>query len=383
MVAHMTAKELEFITKLKSKKMGTPQIHKRLAAQRARRGEELPDITAIRRFLAGTTHKRGAKETRGRKRTYSPANVRTMNKVRKDLYMKGKKKVEVHWQDVITKARVPQAHPSTAAKAFKREGLDVRARHPREKPSKDEKAEEERMVVAGGCRYRPETFFTEEVDGFFDNKRWDVPTYTKAKDFLKQKKVRFHLRTRAEGLHKDFTKPNSKKHKQNPGASLNVCAGIIGNRVRVWHYLPQRWSGEAAADLYRGPIIKALKRYRGQKAHYKILEDNDATGYKSNKGKAAKQELKIRPLKFPRYSPDLNPLDFALWSEVERRMGKHKVSGNESVSKFKARLRRTAMNIPATVIKKMTASIKKRAKAGEIDYPEFIFHNFGYAGRLP
>ena len=51
-------------------------------------------------------------------------------------------------------------------------------------------------------------------------------------------------------------------------------------------------------------------------------QDNDPAGYKSKKALDAKDSLGITALDFPRYSPDLNPMDFFLWEEVERRMTK-------------------------------------------------------------
>lgn len=49
----------------------------------------------------------------------------------------------------------------------------------------------------------------------------------------------------------------------------------------MWHYLPDRWSGAAASDLYRKVVVKALRRWRPGKAKYVLVEDNDPTGYKS------------------------------------------------------------------------------------------------------
>jgi hypothetical protein len=152
--------------------------------------------------------------------------------------------------------------------------------------------------------------------------------------------------------------------------------------VRVWHYLPDRWSGDAAEALYRGPIIKALRRNFSTKRRFTILEDNDPTGrpadvaqplrkrtlallerlgYKSNKAIGTKAELKIDPMPFPRYSPELNPCDFALWNEVARRMDATPAPKNESIDAYKARLRRAAMGIPKSVVVKMLLSIRKRA----------------------
>ena len=70
-----------------------------------------------------------------------------------------------------------------------------------------------------------------------DNKQFDIPTYPKAKKYHKMRKVRFHLRTRSEGVRPGFTKPSAKNHKLNPGAVANVCAGIFDNKAphNVWH----------------------------------------------------------------------------------------------------------------------------------------------------
>lgn len=59
------------------------------------------------------------------------------------------------------------------------------------------------------------------------------------------------------------------------------------------------------------------------------VKDNDPTGYKSRKATEVKDELGIRAMDFPRYSPDLNPMDFFLWEEVERRMAKNAPAGQD------------------------------------------------------
>ena len=131
-----------------------------------------------------------------------------------------------------------------------------------------------------------------------DNKKFAIPTSSRAKRYVKMVKVRGHLRTRAEGIKKHFTKPKSTKHKVNPGAHVNVCAVIINCRVAVWQYLPSRWCGEVARDLYSDPLIKALREHRGIKAVYKTIEDNDPTGYKCNIAKKAKKRSRHRARRF-------------------------------------------------------------------------------------
>ena len=143
-----------------------------------------------------------------------------------------------------------------------------------------------------------------------------------------------------------------------------MAAVIINNRVKVWHYLPRRWCGAAASDLYKDVVYPAMRRCRGAKATYRIVEDNDPTGYKSGAAMETKKSLGIQAVPFPKYSPDLNPLDYFLWAEVSRRVAAHKAPRAEGAEAFKARLRRTAMAIPASVIKAAVA--KMRPKAAEV-----------------
>ena len=49
---------------------------------------------------------------------------------------------------------------------------------------------------------------------------------------------------------------------------------------------------------------------------YLIAEDNDPSGFKSGKGMAAKKAVGIKCIEWPKYSPDLMPLDFSLWKNV-------------------------------------------------------------------
>ena len=74
--------------------------------------------------------------------------------------------------------------------------------------------------------------------------------------------------------------------------------------------------------MYRGPVISILKKKRGIKDTYIIAEDNDPTGYKSTLGVEAKAEVNIHAIRWPRYSPDLMPLEFSLWESINAAMDK-------------------------------------------------------------
>ena len=161
----------------------------------------------------------------------------------------------------------------------------------------------------------------------------------------------------------EMTKPNRKKNRMNTGGHVLVCAGISGGRIVLWEYLSRSWSGQAAADLYAGPILKTLKKHRGDKRKYLLVEDNDRTGYKSKKAMAAKAAAKIEAIEWPKYSPDLNPLDYAIWDAIEARMKDGNPSENETVQAYRQRLRRTALRLPEAVVRKAVAGIPARMKA--------------------
>ena len=107
-------------------KDGTPgQICKVLGVARGNREPPVPppDVTSVRRFLRGATHKRGAKETRGRKREFGPTKVRQLEKMRKKLLKKAKSEYEVAYEMLKSKARVKKSvSDSTLSRSFGRTG---------------------------------------------------------------------------------------------------------------------------------------------------------------------------------------------------------------------------------------------------------------------
>lgn len=290
---------------------------------------------------------------------------KAMDRARVKLYKEADSEDEVHWEDIRKKARVKEAHRTTVAMSFKREGIPVSRRPPREKPLRGPEHEKEREVYCAGkakiVKSDKHHFLKKHM--FLDNKTWPVPTTARARRFLKTRRVRFHLRTPSEGLKKGFTKPSGKKHAMNTGAKLKLMAGIAGCRVVLWEYFDSNWTAEVAANMYRGPVKRALVRNFGKKRRYRIVEDNDPTGYKSQAALDAKTDMGIEAEAFPRYSPDLNPLDYFLWEEVQNRMDAKEPAKIESVGDFKRRLRKTAMSIPKAVIRKGILDLNRRVKA--------------------
>ena len=96
------------------------------------------------------------------------------------------------------------------------------------------------------------------------------------------------------------------------------------------------------------------------------MEDNDPTGYKSTSAVAAREAANIKVIEMPPRSPDLNPLDFSVWAEIIRRMRRQEAnwpkSKKETREAFLARLRRTAMNFPASYINSVIGNLETRVK---------------------
>ena len=82
MAPHLTLAEQDTLMEWRQK--FTPiQIHYKLQRLRARRNIACPDLTAVRKFLKGKTHRRGAIETRGAKSKWTRAHVLAANRERR------------------------------------------------------------------------------------------------------------------------------------------------------------------------------------------------------------------------------------------------------------------------------------------------------------
>ena len=96
---------------------------RRLTRTHAAARERAPSLLAVRRALRGHTFKRSKVETRGRQQILSAANMRTLDKARKRLYVQAAGDYEVTWEDIIRAARVPMVDRTTAAKCMKAAGF--------------------------------------------------------------------------------------------------------------------------------------------------------------------------------------------------------------------------------------------------------------------
>ena len=177
MAPHLQPKELDLLRYWSGKLKLTPsKVCSKLKEYREARGVVSPNITNVRKALKGLTYKRCGPEKRGRVRVYKRGDVLRMNRARLDLIKTVGQVREVHWGEIIRKAADPRADATTAARAFQKEGIDVRFRHAREKPQRTKEHVLERYETCARWRYLPKQFFLNQVDLIIDNKSWDYPS---------------------------------------------------------------------------------------------------------------------------------------------------------------------------------------------------------------
>ena len=156
--------------------------------------------------------------------------------------------------------------------------------------------------------------------------------------------------------------------KNNTGArGVKVSAGVGGGRVMVWEYIDGRnWTGAVPAEMYEGPIRRALAKVLPTSRAWRVLEDNDPTGFKSGKGEAAKAAAGIEVFSIPKRSPQLNVCDYALWTEINKRMRRQErrwpKGAKETRAGYLSRLRRKALRLSKTFIDKSISNMKVRCQ---------------------
>ena len=360
MAPHLSGHELDQVTTCVAKGMCAQEILDVIATLRSRDDVDPPKIWAVRRAMAGSTHKRGRPESRGRSKKLTPEQTRRLLDKRTQLVEKARGERYVSLDEVVSRSRVPKVHRSTAARYLSAVG--VKWRRMREKPPRTVYHEEDRKEICRIWRKRPATFWSETVDLIIDAKKYPLPGCDAHARRLRQQKVRGVLRTRKEGLKTAYTRPNIVKHKFNTGGHVHILAGICGDRVVMWEEIGGRWCGQRAAEMYAGPIKDTLQRHRSGKRSWLVMEDGDPSGFKSSKGKEAKRANHMRTCDQPPYSPDLNPLDFSIWAEIERRTLSGRAA-SETRAAYKKRLRRVALRMPRSLVRKAVESIKQRAQA--------------------
>ena len=232
----------------------------------------------------------------------------------------------------------------------------------RQKPTLTPEDIKERKAFADEFAGKSEAWWQRSIHMHIDVKQFQVLPHGSARKHAAQERTRGTYRKRGQGLGKCHTKPVLKT-KFNTGAkSVKVLAGVGNGKVLMWEYLEGPWGGRAAEDAYLGPIANALKTEYPVRRSLNVLEDNDPSGFKSSKGRAAKASVGIKPFEIPKRSPSLNV--YFLWSAVNTRMReqekKFSKTKRETRVAFLRRLRRTAFSLPSEVLIAAVGDMKRR-----------------------
>lgn len=219
-------------------------------------------------------------------------------------------------------------------------------------------------LAARARRLHAQAWWCAHIHLHLDLKNFPVYLNGKARDHAAMREVRGAYRQRGGGLGRGYTK--APKHLRfNPGAKSVMIAAAVGKgRVRLWETIDSQWSGAAASTLYRGPLARCLKRVYPDQSPFRVLEDNDPVGFRSTKGIEAKRACKISVFEIPRRSPDLNVCDYALWRMVIRAMRAEEATWakgrRETREAYIARLRKTALGLPASSVRRAIGDMKRR-----------------------
>ncbi|CAE8638477.1 unnamed protein product [Polarella glacialis] len=237
----------------------------------------------------------------------------------------------------------------------------------REKPCLTEQDIADRYAFAKKYRSRTKAWWNKTIHAFIDGKHFKVYLNKTQRERAAQHATFGAYRAPGKGLCGGYVKPKKSLNFNTGAKSALVLGGVGGGRMLLWHTVSDgRWSGQAAANMYAGPLPRALnKKYPGKRKCF-VLEDNDPTGFRSAKGIKAKADSKIEPFAIPKRSPDLSVIDYAIWSQVNRRLRKQEASWKkgkkETRCQYVARLRRTAMRLPTECIVKSIGDMVRRCK---------------------
>ena len=236
----------------------------------------------------------------------------------------------------------------------------------KEKPLLEPSDVKDRKIFADDHKRRSASRWVVQPHAIIDDKSFQMTCHQKSREFAARRSVRGAYQKKGSMPKQWLVKPSSGANKAKfPG--VRVTAAVIKGKIRVWKYVHGKWNAKAAAEMYKHALAPALKKaYPKHKGPFTIIEDNDPTGYKSKLGIAAKKDARIIVDCLPKRSSDLNVLDYSLWHEINVRLRQQERSfrktKRETKEEFKERLRKTAMGLPASIVKAAVGSMKRRCE---------------------
>ena len=317
------------------------------------------DETTIRRQMK-LSRARGGRRRVGRPRLLTPKQEKKIVRTADRMI----EQADGEWQvtaDMVKQALKLKCCTRVFLEAFHKRNIYFHSM--RQKPLLTKADVERRSSFAEEYYRKPVSFWTDKVHAFVDNKFFPTYLNANARAFARKLRPRGTFRAPGQGLGRGHVKPR-KDLKQNFGPSVNVAVAISAEKVLMCHVVTGKWNTRAAADMYANSLAPALQNEHPGKRSFLLLEDNDPTGYKSNLAKDVKKALGVNILEIPKCSPDLNPLDYAFWSEVNNRLRKQEAKFTDRYTEtrcmFVRRLRRTIMRIRPDTLRPMVGHMKRR-----------------------
>ena len=304
------------------------------------------------------------RKKQGRKKTLSEAQVDFLEHRLDQLIKKAKGQYHITSHTLKRSTRL-QVSVRTILDALHER--NVYFRKLREKPILSEDDVKSRLEFARAHKDKTPLWWNSHVHSYIDGKHFKVYLNGTERLIAAQHATYGAYRKPGKGLHGAYVKPKKTLKRNTGAASCLVMAGIGGGKTMMWHYIDKsRWNGAEAANMYTGPLTRALKRQWPASRKWHVLEDNDPTGFKSGAAVRAKAEAGIQVFALPPRSPDLNPCDYALWTEINRRMRKQEMgwraSRRESRGAYMKRLQHTAVHLPHTFIERAIGDMARRCK---------------------
>ena len=227
-----------------------------------------------------------------------------------------------------------------------------------------------RKVWATKRKRRSRAGWVTKPHAIIDNKRFPIFGTAAGRKHAARRSVRGAYQAKGQFPEQHLVQPKG-GNIRFPAAGVMVSAAVIKGKIRMWEYVNGRWCGESAAEMYKGPLARAMARAypahaRKPWATWSVLEDNDPAGYMSSKALRAKVEVGIATDNLPRRSPDFNPLDYSLWHQINLRMREQECffpdGKKETKAEYMARLRKTAMGLPASLVKRVVGDMHVRCR---------------------
>lgn len=182
------------------------------------------------------------------------------------------------------------------------------------------------------------------------------PDYWKNVMFVDEKKFSLIMRPRKRYVWRKKNTANNPCNTQpyTRSASVMVWGSFGAGGVGDLCFITTRLNGQGYRDIVKEHLKSSAKKI-GLRKGWMLIQDNDPK-HNSKIVQSELDRLRIKRIKHPPQSPDMNPIE-NLWDYVERRIG---VKDRTSIEKFKKAIIRVWNNIPHEICSSYACSMTDR-----------------------